>query len=523
MNDSRELDLILKIFYDWLAMNPQFDILMGFSMSKIFITLFIMFITIYGVIFSKAKKVDEILNIFSFIAYLTCIALLLAVYMDISIYFDERDNPFHVFYFQQGFIINVYTYFNTIFIYMITCIICALSVDYFNDEAYYANFEYFILILLSLLGIIVLTNSTNLLITYLGIELQSLPLYVLVSFRRFNKDSTEAGLKYFTLGGFASALYLFGTSIIYGLTGTLDIFTLSILLENIKLLDSLFYYGIILGLSLILSTLFFKLSSFPFHTWTPDVYAGSILPVVMFIGTVSKIGAFVFLSNLTQFILIYISDIFSLILTITGLGSLFIGTFGALYQSNIKRLLAYSTVGHMGYALLGLSTITIDGLVSANYYLFVYIILNLITFAALITIQDRTGGQKYLETIYDLNYIQTGNIYVSVLFSTIFLSVAGVPPLLGFFNKYLVLYSLIEAGSYITAFITVIFSIISAYYYLRIVKMMLFEKLIPKYEKLELSSSLASYILVTLILINATLILLIDETQILFTEFFINR
>lgn len=523
MNNNRELDLILKIFYDWLAMNPQFDILMGFSMSKIFITLFIMFITIFGVIFSKAKKIDEILNIFSFVGYLTCIALLLAAYMDISIYFDEGDDPFHIFYFQQGFIINTYTYFSTIFIYIIVCIVCALSIDYFNDETYYINYEYFILILLSLLGIIILANSTNLLIAYLGIELQSLPLYVLVSFRRFNKYSTEAGLKYFTLGGFASALYLFGTSIIYGLTGTLDIFTLSILVENIKLLDSSLYYGIILGLSLILSTLFFKLSNFPFHTWTPDVYTGSILPIVMFIGTISKIGAFVFLSNLTQFVFIYMSNAFSLILTITGLSSLFIGTFGALYQSNIKKLLAYSTIGHMGYAVLGLSTITIDGLISANYYLFVYIIMNLLTFVSLIAIQDRTGGQKYLETIYDLNYIQTGNIYVSILFSTIFLSIAGIPPLLGFFNKYLILYSLIETEAYITAFITVILSITSAYYYLRVVKMMLFEKLIPKYEKLELSSNLASYILVVLIIINIILILLVDETQVLFTEFFINH
>lgn len=522
MND-KELDLILKIFYDWLAINPQFDILMGFSMSKIFITLCIMFITIFGVIASRAKKIDEVLNIFSFIGYLTCVALLLAAYMDISIYFDEGDDPFHIFYFQQGFIINTYTYFSTIFIYIVTCITCALSIDYFNDEIHYINYEYFILILLSLLGVIILTNSTNLLMAYLGIELQSLPLYVLVSFRRFNKSSTEAGLKYFILGGFASALYLFGTSIIYGLTGTLDVFTLSTLVENLKLIDSKLYYGVVLGLSLILATLFFKLSNFPFHTWTPDVYAGSILPVIMLIGTASKIGAFVFLSNLVQFIFIYISNIFSIILTITGLGSLFIGTFGALYQSNLKRLLAYSTIGHMGYAILGLSTITIDGLISANYYLFVYIILNLTTFVSLIAIQDRTGGQKYLETIYDLNYIQAGNIYVSILFSTIFLSIAGIPPLLGFFNKYLVLYSLIDAQAYLTAFLAVILSIISAYYYLRIVKMMLFEKLNPKYERLELSSSLASYILLMLILVNITLVLLVDEIQVLFTEFFINH
>jgi len=488
--------------------------------SKIFLIFSALIFLIIGVLAPKVKKNEQIFNVFNFVGFMSTLIFLFAATIEIFSYYLNGISVLNFFYFPQGFIFDGYSYVSTICIYLISAAVCLLSLDYFREETVYTNYEFFILIILSACGVVTLLNASNFLIAYLGIELQSLPFYVLAAFRRFNRDSTEAGLKYFTLGGFSSALYLFGVSVIYGLTGTIDIASLALVVEDLALIDENMYYGLIIGLTFILASILFKLSLFPFHSWAPDVYSGSILPVVLLFATISKLGIFCFLTRLVDNIFAVSPFYFSIIFSVVGLTSIAVGTFGAMYQINIKKLLAYSTIAHMGYVSLAFSVIGSGGLATASFYIYIYILINLTVFVALIALQDRRGGQIFVESVYDLNYIQNGNVSISILFAGLFLSIAGVPPLLGFFSKYFVLFILINNFMYFTAILAIILSAVATYYYLRLVKFILFDKLKEKDLKLQFVSFFSTYFLLFLILLNIFSVFFVDEIYLFFTILF---
>jgi NADH-quinone oxidoreductase subunit N len=463
-----------------------------------------------GVFLIKLKKENYTFNPFKLIGQISVFVLAASAFFEYN-YLVNCFNIRNSFYFNEGLVFDNFSYILTILVYMLGSILCWLSLEYFKHDITYNNFEYFMLIILSLLGIVLLLNSSNLLMAYLGLELQSLPFYVLAAFRRYNRESTEAGLKYFILGGFSSALYLFGSSIVYGLTGTLDLITISLIFEDLLSVDKNLFVGILVGFTFILSAIFFKLSVFPFHTWTPDVYSGSILPVVGLFATASKIGVFCFLTRLVLNVFSFYDSYFSIVFTVSGLASIIIGTFSAMYQINIKRLLAYSTIAHMGYVMLALSTVDLNGVINASIYIIFYIIINTLIFTLLIVFQKQGENKIFIETVHDLSSIKHSNNSISVLISILFLSLAGIPPLLGFFSKYLVILNLINNSMYFSAFITVILSGIAAYYYLRLVRFVLF---LPttKYDVKHHDLTVVSTIFISIaFLINISIILFIDD------------
>lgn len=484
--------------------------LLNFLFSKIFLVNALLLLLMIGVTLVKLKKEDYSYNPFKIIGYLTVLVFLISIY--IEYYFNNNVSFSQVYYFSEGLIFDKFSYILTLIVYALGAIISWLSLEYFNKDLTYSNFEYFMLIILSISGIILILNSSNLLVVYLGLELQSLPFYVLAAFRRFNRESTEAGLKYFVLGGLSSALYLLGASIIYGLTGTVDLATIRLIFENLLDTNPDLFNGVLVGLTFLLSAIFFKLSVFPFHTWTPDVYAGSILPVVLLFATASKIGVFCFLSRLIGLVLSAASSYFSVLFVVAGITSILVGTLGAMYQISIKRLLAYSTIGHMGYVMLALSSMDSTGIVIASMYVLFYVIINLTIFTVLIILQNQTQTKIYLETVYDLRLIRFSNKWLTLLLSLLFLSLAGIPPLLGFFSKYFVIFNLIDNNLYFTAFVTVLISAAAAYYYLRLIRFILF---IPAegvdLKQVAVSSSVSSYLLSILLAVNVLLVLFVDD------------
>ncbi|MES2907035.1 MAG: NADH-quinone oxidoreductase subunit NuoN, partial [Pseudomonadota bacterium] len=301
------------------------------------------------------------------------------------------------------------------------------------------------------------------------LELQSLSIYVLAAFERDKLRATEAGLKYFVLGALSSGMLLYGISLVYGFTGTTEFAMI-----NTAIHDTALSTGLIFGLVFVLAGISFKLSAVPFHMWAPDVYEGAPTPVATFIATAPKIAATAMLVRMLFEAFPSATPAWQQIVTFISIASMLLGAFAAIGQKNIKRLLAYSSIGHIGFMLLGLASGTLRGVDSVLCYMVIYMIMTLGTFALVLAMRTKDG--QVLENIDDLAGLAKTKPFAAFSFAALMFSLAGIPPMAGFFAKLYVLSAAVASGLMALAVIGVISSVISAYYYLRIVKLMYFDE-----------------------------------------------
>ncbi|HEX3808888.1 MAG TPA: NADH-quinone oxidoreductase subunit NuoN [Rhizomicrobium sp.] len=338
-----------------------------------------------------------------------------------------------------------------------------------------ANFEFPILILLATLGMMLMVSAAGFIALYMGLELQSLALYVLAAFHRDNERSTEAGLKYFVLGALSSGMLLYGISLIYGFTGTVTFDGVAAVIHT-----SGVNIGLIFGIVFLITGLAFKVSAVPFHMWSPDVYEGAPTPVTAFFTTAPKVAAMgLFVRALIQPFPDALHQWQQVIVVISAL-SMILGAVAAIGQTNIKRLMAYSSIGHAGFILLGLAAGTPMGIESVLIYLTIYLVTGLGTFACILAM--RRDGEN-VETINDLAGLSRTRPRMAFIFAALMFSLAGIPPVAGFFAKFYVFLAAIEAHLYVLSVIGVLASVVGAYYYLRIVKIMYFDEPAPAFER----------------------------------------
>ena len=337
--------------------------------------------------------------------------------------------------------------------------------------------EYPVLILSSILGMMVMISSNDLIVFYMGLELQSLSLYVLASFNRDNLLSTESGLKYFVLSALSSGLLLYGCSIVYG-------FAESTNFNQILYNSNQEQYGLTFGMVFILVGLAFKISAVPFHMWAPDVYEGSPTSVTIFFAILPKIAA---LTVFIRFLYVPFANMieqWQTIIVFISIASMVLGAVAAIGQKNLKRLVAYSSISHMGYALAGLSTGTNQGIQSSITYISIYLVMNLAFFSCLFMLRR---NDKYYEKIEDLSGLSKNHPVLSFSLLIILFSLAGIPPLAGFFAKFYIFLAVIEQSMYYLAIVGLLSTVIAAFYYLRIIKIIYFD---PEKEKYETNHSI---------------------------------
>lgn len=334
--------------------------------------------------------------------------------------------------------------------------------------------EFSTMIILAVTGMLLMLSANNFLSFYVSLELQSFCLYVLAAFEREDSKSAEAGLKYFILGSFASGLLLFGISFIYGFSGNLDFDQLAILLSNNS--SSSVPLGVIIGLIMVIIGMLFKISAAPFHMWTPDVYQGSPTVVTSFFATVAKIASVGILLRLVTYNLSGWKLDLQPILVLVTCASVLVGAIGALRQDNLKRLLAYSSIGHVGFMLLAISTFYKD--LSVILYLIIYVTMTLGVFAIIINIK---ADDKDLENIQDLAGLYKEKPWIAAALAILMFSLAGIPPFAGFFAKFYVFNTALKDGLYLVIIISIIAAVISAYYYLRIVKIIYLDEAKAKF------------------------------------------
>jgi len=332
--------------------------------------------------------------------------------------------------------------------------------------------EYFVLVLLSILGMMVMVSGYSLLTLYLGLEILSLSLYTLIAIARSRANAVEAGLKYFVLGAIASGLLLYGMSMIYGINGSLNIAEIAQFASGASLESS---QQLILnfGLVFLVIGVAFKLGAVPFHNWVPDVYQGSPTSVTMFLSSVPKIAAVAMLIRLLVEGLGSLQDYWSDLFIALAILSIGVGSLVALMQSNIKRMLAYSTISHIGFILLGFATGTMTGYGSAVFYVFTYVLMSIAAFGVIILL-NKKGFES--ELISDFKGLGKRSPWFALMMLIVMLSMAGIPPFIGFYSKFFILQQVVNSGFIELAIIAVIFAVISAYYYLQIIKSMYFDE-----------------------------------------------
>jgi NADH-quinone oxidoreductase subunit N len=349
-----------------------------------------------------------------------------------------------------------------------------LSLDYLTIEKQ-QKFEYGALFLLATLGMLMLISASDLIALYLGLELMSLPLYVIAASNRENLKSTEAGLKYFVLGALSSGMLLYGASLIYGFTGTVNFAGIAKATQNGA------GVGLIFGLVFLFVGFCFKISAVPFHMWTPDVYEGAPTPVTAFFAAAPKVAGIAIFARATVVAFPGITHEWQQIVVFVSIASMALGSFAAIGQRNIKRLMAYSSIGHMGYALVGLATGTAEGVQGVLIYMSIYVAMTLGTFAVILSMR-RDG--RLVETISDLAGLSRTHPTMAFFLAVLLFSLAGIPPLAGFFAKFYVFLAAIKAGLFTLAVIGVLTSVVGAYYYLAIVKIMYFDEPVRSFERM---------------------------------------
>ncbi len=357
-----------------------------------------------------------------------------------------------------------------------------MSFDYFEREKQ-QKFEYAILILLSTTGMLMLISAADLIALYLGLELMSLALYVVAAINRDSLRSTEAGLKYFVLGALSSGMLLYGASLVYGFTGTVSFAGIAKAATHGSL-------GLVFGLVFLFAGFCFKVSAVPFHMWTPDVYEGAPTPITAFFAAAPKVAGIAMFVRTTIVAFPGITTQWQQIVVFVAIASMALGAFAAIGQRNIKRLMAYSSIGHMGFALIGLAAGTQEGVQGVLVYMAIYIAMTLGAFACILSM--RRDGEM-VEGIYDLAGLARTHPTMAFFLAMLLFSLAGIPPLAGFFAKFYVFLAAIKAGLFALAVIGVVTSVVGAYYYLLIVKIMYFDEPVRGFEPMpyELKAVLA--------------------------------
>ena len=348
-----------------------------------------------------------------------------------------------------------------------------LSIDYWRREGG-VKFEYPVLVLLATTGMLMMISANDLIALYVGLELQSLSLYVVAAFRRDSARSSEAGLKYFVLGALSSGLLLYGASLIYGFTGSTEFVRIADVLQS-----SGASLGLIFGLVFLLAGFAFKISAVPFHMWTPDVYEGAPTPVTAFFAAAPKLAAMALMVRTLFTAFPAVSVEWQQIVTFLAIASMGLGAFAAIGQTNIKRLMAYSSIGHMGYALVGLAAGTAEGVQGVIIYLAIYLAMTLGTFACILAMR-RQG--RLIEEIDQLAGLSRTSPIMAFMLAMLLFSMAGIPPLAGFFAKFYVFLAAIHAGLYALSVTGVLLSVVGTFYYLRIVKLMYFDAPAERFE-----------------------------------------
>jgi NADH-quinone oxidoreductase subunit N len=338
------------------------------------------------------------------------------------------------------------------------------------------KFEYPILILLSTTGMLLMISAGDLIALYVGLELSSLALYVIAAYRRDSVRASEAGLKYFVLGALSSGMLLYGSSLIYGFAGSTNFGVIANAAKGPEVATNLW---LIFGLVFLLVGLAFKVSAVPFHMWTPDVYEGSATPVTTFFATAPKVAAMALLVRVTVGAFPAIAVQWQQIITFVAIASMLLGAFAAIGQTNIKRLMAYSSIANVGFALVGLAANSADGTQAVLVYMAIYVIMTLGVFACILSMRR---ADQAIEEIDALAGLARNNLPMAVALMILMFSLAGIPPLVGFFGKYFVFMAAIKAGLYPLAVIGVLASVVGAYYYLRIIKVMFFDEPRDKFE-----------------------------------------
>jgi len=445
-------------------------------LPEIFLSLSTFAILMLGVFIKKSFNI--IFNLTSLILILT-IAIIL-------------NNPNHEEkIFLDSFIRDAFSNYFKILI-LISSLFVLNSSKNFIIENKLDKFEYPIIILLSILGMFFMVSANDLILFYLGLELQSLSLYILASIDRDNLRSSEAGIKYFVLSALSSGLLLYGCSLLYGFTGStnFDLIANQLNKENV---------GAVFAMVFILVGLAFKISAVPFHMWTPDVYEGAPTSITSYFAVVPKVAG---LALLIKFMLIPFSNIlleWQTIIIFISIASMILGSVAAIVQKNIKRLLAYSSIGHIGYALAGIATGAISGYESAIVYISIYVIMNIGAFSCLYLLKK--DGQ-YKENISDLSGISKKHPLLAISFLIILFSLAGVPPLGGFFAKFYVFTAVLEQKMYALAIIGLLTTVISAFYYLKIIKTIYFDDSVITFEAVKNKAAQVSIFLSCSILLT---------------------
>ena len=428
-----------------------------YILPELFLSLAIISILMLGVFIKKSFKLVNLLTILSLIF---TIALVLNQSNEITKIFNG------------SYIIDELSTFMKILT-LIFCLFVLLSSRDYVKSTNIDKIEYPIIILASTLGMVLMIGSYDLIVFYLGLELQSLCLYILASFRREDVKSTEAGLKYFILSVLASGLLLYGCSLIYGFTGSTNFEIISNNLNESNI-------GAVFGIVFVVVALAFKVSAVPFHMWTPDVYEGSPTSVTNFFALIPKIAA---ISVFIRFMYVPFINIISqwqTIIIFISVASMILGSVAAIGQNNLKRLIAYSSIGHMGYALAGLASGTNQGIQSSVTYISIYLVMTLAFFSCLFMLRKKN---VFYEKIEDLSGLSTNHPVLSIALLIVLFSLAGIPPLAGFFAKFYIFMAVIENSMYFLAIVGLLSTVIAAFYYLRLIKIIYFDKPKEKFDK----------------------------------------
>ena len=418
---------------------------------ELFLTTSIMILLMIGVFYK---------NSFNLIYKLSVITLLATF---ILLFNHSIDTSIKLF--NNSYTIDYFSLFMKVLT-LIACIFVMLSSFDYIKLIGINKIEYPILILSATLGMMIMISSYDLIVFYMGLELQSLSLYVLASFNRDNHRSSEAGLKYFVLGALSSGLLLYGCSLIYGFSGSTNF---DLIAQNMDQLNT----GSIFGIVFILVGLAFKVSAVPFHMWAPDVYEGSPTSVTTFFAIVPKVAALTVFIRFLYVPFINVIGQWQMIIIFISLASMILGAVAAIGQTNIKRLMAYSSIGHMGYALAGLATGSNEGIQGTVIYLSIYLLMNLGIFSCIFMMRRK---DIFYEDIQDLSGLSKNHPIISFCLLVLLFSLAGIPPLAGFFAKFYIFMAVIKAEMYTLAIMGLITTVISAFYYLRIIKIIYFDE-----------------------------------------------
>ena len=428
-------------------------------LPEIFLSLSIMFLLVLGVFKNDSSKIT--FNISLFVLLITAIITL-----------NETFSIDRIILFNNSVVIDYMSSLMKIITLLGAFFVLVISSAYLKTFKIY-KIEYPILILCSVLGMMVMISSNDLMVFYMGLELQSLALYVLATFNRDQLKSSEAGLKYFVLSALSSGLLLYGCSLIYGFSGSTNFNIISNQLNSNE-------YVLSFGIVFILVGLAFKISAVPFHMWAPDVYEGSPTSVTLFFTMVPKIAALTIFIRFLYVPFLNLIDQWQMIIIFLSIASMLFGAIAAIGQSNIKRLIAYSSIGHIGYTLAGLATGSNEGIQSSIVYISIYVVMNLALFSCLLMLKR---NNQYYEDIEDLSGLSKNHPLLSVSLLVILFSLAGIPPLAGFFAKFYIFKAVIEQSMYFLAIVGLLSTVVAAFYYLRIIKIIYFDKEKEKYDE----------------------------------------